>query len=145
MWHTNLKKRLPQQQNANTDNTKPKPKQEEEQQHVNHHVTKAETKEEKPLNSPQCVSSEVSTLTTTTSDTNNNEHNSSAVNHHHHAPMNNVVDSLDDDFWSQVLSAGKSDEITIFSDREFKFSSSVYNNIDFWYDTNMGALELPGF
>ncbi|TKY52738.1 Myb-related protein Myb4 [Spatholobus suberectus] len=168
VWHTHLKKRLP-QQDTKTHDRKQSAKQKQssldtqkskqEQPPVNfptHHVIKAESTEEKPLSFPQCLSSDMSTLTTT-SDT--NEHNSSAIDHHH-VSMNNNVESLDDDFWSQVLSADNFNETSSFLaigavDRKFQFSlsplltqegvqsSSVYDNVNFWYDVYMGTQELP--
>uniref|UniRef100_A0A0R0HNZ4 Uncharacterized protein n=1 Tax=Glycine max TaxID=3847 RepID=A0A0R0HNZ4_SOYBN len=112
------------------------------------------TEEKKPLSPPQCVSSSMSTLTTS-SDTTTNEHNS---NHHHVPMMNNSTtapESLDDDFWSQVLSAdnNNSDATTSFpatgaaADGKFQgvHPSSVYNNVDYWFDVYMGAQEFPKF
>ncbi|RDX99918.1 Transcription factor MYB15, partial [Mucuna pruriens] len=147
VWHTHLKKRVPQDQDRKSHDRKRNAKQKHSSTLDAQNVIKAETK---PLSSPQCLSSDVSTLTTTSD---NNDHNSSSnINHHNNnVPINNsTAESLDDDFWSQVLSADdNSDATTTFSatgtvDRKFLFSSSGYDNVDFWYDVYMGTQELPG-
>ncbi|KAI4301102.1 hypothetical protein L6164_034416 [Bauhinia variegata] len=172
VWHTHLKKRLPQyQQNQDKRRT---PKQiassnpssnqdtEKEQDLVSvslpSHV-KNENTENRPLSPPQCSSSDISTLTTS----DNIDHNSTT------APTENVP-SLDVDFWSEVLSADNSGETSdlpaIFSDQQFfrfplsslvtselesatsSSSSSMCDGMDFWYNiyTRAGeSAELPGF
>ncbi|XP_020237865.1 transcription factor MYB4 [Cajanus cajan] len=126
VWHTHLKKRLPQD-----TKTKHKKRSAKQNSSLNPQIT--EEKEKPLLSPPHCVSSDVSTLTTTaTSDTND------AI----HVPINRgAAESLDDDFWSQVLSSYNSDETTSFPPN----SSSVYHNVDFWYDVYMGAQDLPYF
>nr|ASM90797.1 MYB [Ammopiptanthus nanus] len=121
VWHTHLKKRLPQNKQSH-DDTKRIPKQtksnQEQQDPVNFaiHATKDEsTEDNRPLSPPQC-SSDMSTLTMNTSD-NNNDHNSSSTSHDMSINNNsNIVESpennlaLDEDFWSEVLSSDNSNE-----------------------------------
>ncbi|XP_028791705.1 transcription factor MYB14-like isoform X2 [Neltuma alba] len=107
VWHTHLKKRLPQNQ-QNHPQTKRKPKQKEQ-----HAVT-----ENRPLSPSH--SSDVSTLTTnndnsiTTSSpaTNVNNDDDMSVNINVESPAPEESLALDDDFWSEVLSADNSEETT---------------------------------
>ncbi|KAK7345772.1 hypothetical protein VNO77_16383 [Canavalia gladiata] len=125
VWHTHLKK-------------KKRPKQEQEEPvnfPTHHHVIEAESVEERPLSSPQCLSSDVSTLTTTH---NTNHHSNGFINRH--MSIDNV-ESLDDHFWSQVLSDDNSDDAHCFpatraADLNFQFPFSPLppqDSLDFWY------------
>ncbi|XP_061375524.1 transcription factor MYB14-like [Gastrolobium bilobum] len=158
VWHTHLKKRLPQHKN-----TKQMQGPIQEQEPVNfptHHVIKAEIREKSPLSSPQCSSSDLSTLTIS----DNYDHNSSFIMStiNHDMSMNNSVEHLDEDFWSEVLSADNSNELNSFpaigSDLKFQFpfsplfteegvpfasSSSMYDSMDFWCDFYMRTEALP--
>lgn len=152
MWHTHLKKRLPQDKKSQDRKPIPKQKhhvldtknsnqldQEQEQEPVNphtrhRHVIKIEGKEERPLSPPQCSSSDMSTLTTSSS-----SFNTSTTNNHDMSMNNLSVESmndggnlaLDEDFWSEVLSSDNTYEPRNFQDIggdlkfQFSFSSLV--------------------
>ncbi|XP_014521761.1 transcription factor MYB4 [Vigna radiata var. radiata] len=168
VWNTHLKKRLSQQDKDTNQNQSLVRTQfsKQQQQPVNalptDHVIG--TKEEKKaLSSPQCASSDVSTLTTSTTSTTSDsrDHNSaSAIDHQHRLPVK--PESLDDDFWSQVLSPGNSGHTASFpatgaGHRDFQCSLSplltskgvhaanAYDNVNFWYDVYMGEQELRDF
>ncbi|KAL2323435.1 hypothetical protein Fmac_027814 [Flemingia macrophylla] len=131
VWHTHLKKRLNQDKDKDTKISSSSHKKRSAK------VQKISEEKKEPLvmlSPPHCASSDVSSTLTTTATDNN-------------VPLNNkgaAAESLDDDFWSQVLSSSpynNSDETTSFPPN----SSSVYDNVDFWYDVYMGAQDLPYF
>ncbi|CAJ1968158.1 unnamed protein product [Sphenostylis stenocarpa] len=150
VWHTHLKKRLFQQHKDTEPNHSFFCTQISKQQPVNTTPTNQvieTTEEEKPLASPNYASSDVSILTTSTT---------SHSDDHNREP----AESLDDDFWSQVLSPGNSGATTSLpatgaTHRDFQcsltgtskgvHSSSAYDNVNFWYDVYMGEQELPEF
>lgn len=131
MWHTHLKKRLPQNYKQSHDQKKRSKKQpkldvdasksnqdaklEQQQEPVNNnfpfHASNSE--DMMPLSPPQC-SSHMSSSSLTTSDNNgsiNNNHDMSLnVNDDIDTPENNLA--LDEDFWSEVLSSDNSGETT---------------------------------
>ncbi|KAJ1417476.1 SANT/Myb domain [Sesbania bispinosa] len=165
VWHTHLKKkRLPNAKQM------PSPQKFNNQYPIQEPVNfptliKAERTEERPLSPPQCSTSDMSTLTTSES----SEHNSSLVTNTIKCDMamNNTstdesLSLLYDDFWSEVLSAHNSVEISSFpaigaTDPKFQFpllteegvhlainsSCSISDSTDFWYDVYMTAEELP--
>ncbi|KAF7818422.1 transcription factor MYB4-like [Senna tora] len=140
VWHTHLKKRLPQHQQNNLQ-TKSKSKSKHKDTIV-------------PL-SPSHSSSDISTLTTT-----ENSNTNTTIN------VESPEMALDEDFWSEVLSsADTSDETTTHTDRgvdeqfQFLFSpleetpqvdevhhvgSSNFSGdgMDFWYDVYTRADQL---
>ncbi|CAJ1900958.1 unnamed protein product [Sphenostylis stenocarpa] len=131
VWHTYLKKRLPQsyQQSQDQKRRKRQPKLDvdaskanyqdakpEQQDPVNSVHTHASTKEDNitddmPLSPPQC-SSDISSLTTSDSINNNNNCDMSLHVNHIDTPENNLA--LDEDFWSEVLSSDNSGETSGF-------------------------------
>ncbi|KAK7336866.1 hypothetical protein VNO77_17416 [Canavalia gladiata] len=182
VWHTHLKKRLPQNQqspnpkrntkkqetklNVDTCKSNQDPKQEQEEA-VNVPITKAITKEEnteeRPLSPPQC-SSDISSLTTCDNNSSNitittNHDLSVNINHNDaDSPGNDLA--LDEEFWSEVLSSHNSHETSGFSPiaadyDQFQLpfspqervlntdsSSSMCDDMDFWYDVYARAEEL---
>lgn len=165
VWHTHLKKRLPQNQ-QNHLQTKRKPKQKEQ-----HTVTENVNR---PL-SPSQSSSDVSTLTTNndnsmatssppaSNNVTNDDDMSVNINVESLAPEEALA--LDDDFWSEVLSADNSEETTDYipaacgrveSQSQFLFSqldevrveadhvssSSMSDDMDFWFDVYTRAEEF---
>ncbi|KAK7355925.1 hypothetical protein VNO80_15189 [Phaseolus coccineus] len=162
VWNTHLKKRSQQDKDTKRNHSLVRTQiSKQQQQPVNalptDHVI--QTTEKKALSSPECASSDVSTLTTST--TCECDHNSAgAIHYQHHLPVK--AESLDDDFWSQVLSPGNSGDTTMFpatdaADRDLQcslspsltsngvHSSSAYDNVKFWYDVYMGEEELGEF
>lgn len=139
------------------------PKQEQEPVNfpTDHHVIRiTETIEERPLSTPQC-SSDMSTLITSDTNDHNNSSSSFVTSTANVESLDNL--SLDEDFWSEVLSADNSDDAsnfpTIGADLKFQFpfspllteegvqlcsSSSMCDGMDFWYDDVYArAEELP--
>ncbi|CAI8614323.1 unnamed protein product [Vicia faba] len=102
VWHTHLKKRLPQNQQPNNEISKQNKKQEQNDDQKS-----------------QC-SSDISSHNNNNNNNNNNSISSSVVttNNHDNSNNNDDVDSaensfaLDDDFWSEVLSSNKSNNET---------------------------------
>jgi len=144
VWNTHLKKRVSQQDK----DTKQKlslvstqiPKQEQQQ---------PVTEEKKALSSPQCASTDVSTLTTSTTSDSRDHNCATAIDHQLRLPVK--TESLDDDFWSQVLSPGNAAHRDFQSSLSPLFTSngvhasSAYDNVNFWYDVYMGEQELRDF
>ncbi|KAL2321046.1 hypothetical protein Fmac_030015 [Flemingia macrophylla] len=114
VWHTHLKKRLPQnyQQTHDPKRVKNQPKLdvvdaklEQQQDHVNSHIhasTKEGHTEDMPLSPPQC-SSDMSSLTTSDNNSSINNHNMSLNVNDIDTPENDLA--LDEEFWSEVLAS----------------------------------------
>ena len=131
-----------------------------------------ETKDDRPLSPPQC-SSDMSTLTTSDNSDhiinhelslNNNNNNNNDNSNNADSAKNDLA--LDEDFWSEVLSADNSGETSDYfpatsngAEQEFQFSfsplvneegvhlhlassSSMCDSMDFWYDVYARAEEL---
>ncbi|KAI4349395.1 hypothetical protein L6164_009987 [Bauhinia variegata] len=158
VWHTHLKKRLPQYQHNHDRKRNLKQK---EQDLVNVSHVKNQNTAYRPLSPPQCSSSDISTLTTS----DNLDHNSTTDVSVNKSPPENVP-SLDDGFWSEVLSAdnsyyGTSNFPAIIADQQFlqfplsslvtgelenaTSSLSSCEGMDFWYDLYTRAGESAEF
>ncbi|KAL9318619.1 hypothetical protein ACSQ67_015136 [Phaseolus vulgaris] len=161
VWNTHLKKRSQQDKDTKrnhslvcTQISKQQPVKALPTDHV------IQTTEKKALSSPHCASSDVSTLTASTTCDGSDHKSVGAIHHQHHLPVK--AESLDDDFWSQVLSPGNSGDTSSFpatgaAERDFQcplspsltskgvHSSSAYDNVKFWYDVYMGEQELGEF
>ncbi|XP_020213217.1 transcription factor MYB14 [Cajanus cajan] len=128
VWHTHLKKRLPQnyQECHDPKRSKKQPKLdvvdasksnqdaklEQEQDPLNSPIHASSTKEEDmPLSPPQC-SSDMSSLTTSDNNSSINNHDMSLNVNDIETPENNLA--LDEDFWSEVLSSDNSGETNGF-------------------------------
>ncbi|KAI9119385.1 hypothetical protein K1719_010060 [Acacia pycnantha] len=169
VWHTHLKKRLPHNYQQNHPQTKRKQKQKEPQQH-----TTVTAENNGPPLSPS-HSSDVSTLTATNSDngiitTSSTPATNNVTTNDDDMSMNINVDeslALDDDFWSEVLSADNSEGTTDYippagggsdveSEFQFLFSQpdeaqvegdhvsslSMVDDMDFWFDVYNRAEEF---
>ncbi|XP_061341706.1 transcription factor MYB14-like [Gastrolobium bilobum] len=167
VWHTHLKKRLPQNQQCNVSK-----QDKEEIMKLDLDATKSNQdakQEQDPVNSPQC-SSDVSSFTTSDNNENNcsittsnttNDHDMSIDINNVDSPENDLA--LDDDFWSEVLSSDNSDDTSGFpaigDDYQIQIpfsptvteegvlsasSLSMCDNMDFWYDVYTRAEELTG-
>ncbi|XP_058766486.1 transcription factor MYB14-like [Vicia villosa] len=144
VWHTHLKKRLPQNQQGNNETLK---------------QSKKESKLEFDVDAKQEQCS--SDIPSHDNDNNSNNSISSSVvttNNHDNSNNNDDVDSaennfaMDEDFWSEVLSSDKSSIMDIGGDNyEFQvgdegvFSSSslsLCQDMDFWHDVYARAEEI---
>lgn len=167
MWHTHLKKRLP--QNQQSHNTSKRNKTQTKLNTVDTSKSNQDVKLEQndhdddddtPQSPPQC-SSDMSSFTTNKHDdlsksNNNDNDNDDDTN----LSENNLA--LDEDFWSEVLSSDNSNEIngvldmdTIDYQFEIPFSppgteegafsvssTSLCNGMDFWHDVYARAEEI---
>lgn len=173
VWHTHLKKRLIRHDYHNTQETKrhrstnitskqtQEPNKEEETSMINNNnfssininQTKSENIEyyNRPVSPPQC-SSEISSVTTGTTNDSSNINNDEKVEN---------FSEMDENFWSEVLSAENSEVVNDFSslsnvDRELQFlfspmaamepvhaSNSYDSGMDFWYNIFTRAGETP--
>ncbi|KAK7245368.1 hypothetical protein RIF29_40208 [Crotalaria pallida] len=138
VWHTHLKKRLP--QNSNDSKQKPKPK---PQTQTKSNQEDATTKQE-ATKDDSTSSSDMSTLTNVTSSDNDNN--------------NNIIESmendlaLDEEFWSEVLSSDNSNatssdyfQIPLMTEEGSHLttsSSMCDDSMEFWFDVYARAGDL---
>ncbi|KAK7284116.1 hypothetical protein RJT34_18855 [Clitoria ternatea] len=160
VWHTHLKKRLPENQQKQSHNPKRSSNKKQSK------MEDAEQEQQDPIQTtntdrPQCSSSDTSSFTT--SDNNSSisnattNHDMSENNNNNNAdtPENNLA--LDEDFWSEVLSSDNSDEIIGADYDQFRLSlsplvtqeegvlsssSTMCHDMDFWYNIYSRAEEL---
>lgn len=145
VWHTHLKKRLPQNQQPNNETLKQIKKQSKLEFDV-------DAKQE------QC-SSDISSSHNNNSNSNNSISSSVVTTNNHDNSNNNDDDdsaenkfAMDEDFWSEVLSSDKSSNMNIGAENyEFQvgdegvFSSSslsLCQDMDFWHDVYARAEEI---
>ncbi|CAK8543590.1 unnamed protein product [Lathyrus sativus] len=154
VWHTHLKKRLPQDQQANNETLKQSKKQSKLD------IDVGAKQEQNDDEKPQC-SSDISSHNNNNSNnsisssvvTTNNNHDNSNNNYDVDSAENNFA--MDEDFWSEVLSSDKSSSegngaVDIGADNcEFQvgdegvFSSlSLCEDMDFWHDVYARAEEI---
>lgn len=164
VWHTHLKKRLPQNQHEHNNSTKRNKKQTKLDFHVDASNSDQDTKQEQNHEDDrQQCSSDVSSHNNSSIATSNNDTSYNNINNNNN---NDVVDSaennfaLDDDFWCEVLSSDNSSietngvmDIGVdnyqfqapLGTEEGVFDSSslsLCQDMDFWHDVYARAEEI---